>query len=175
MQITSFSISADRTQMNVTITDAATLSSLKFWTNSTYKDFSLAIDLTSKLTASSTENITITLSDVDLSYFDGVYFLEAEDTDELSIAITSDLTKYKECIINKLAEYSVCDECLEKELNSLLNAHALLTSLEDAIEEGFINEIIIFITALNKFCSNQCLTCGQKNNIIDTNYYSSND
>ena len=87
MQITSFEISANRTQMNVIITDAASITSLKFWTEVTYKDYSLAIDLTSKLTASATENITITLSDIGLSYFDGVYFLEAEDTDEISSAI----------------------------------------------------------------------------------------
>jgi hypothetical protein len=175
MQITDFSISEDRTQLNVVIIDAATISSLKFWTNLTYKDFSLAIDLTSKLTASSTENITITLSDVGLSYFDGVYFLEAEDPDELSSAIESDLTRYKECIVNKLAEFSVCDDCLEKDSNSLLNAHALLTGLEDAIEQGWINEILLFISSLNKYCSNDCITCGKRNNITDTNYYSSND
>ena len=175
MQITAFSISTDRTQINVTITDAATISALRFWTNVTYKDYSLAIDLSSKLTASATETITITLSDVNLSYFDGVYFLEAEDPDETSTAIVGDLTRYKECILNKLLEYQICDDCLQEESVSLSNAHALLTGLEDAIELGFINEILLIIDALNKYCSNDCITCGQRDNITDTNYYSSND
>jgi len=175
MQITSFEISANRTQMNVIITDAASITSLKFWTEVTYKDYSLAIDLTSKLTASATENITITLSDIGLSYFDGVYFLEAEDTDEISSAITKDLTRYKECILNKLLEYSVCEDCLKKESVSLTNANRLLRGLEDAIEQGFINEILIIISALKKYCSNECTSCGSRDNVIDTNYYSSND
>lgn len=175
MQITDFSISTDRTQIDVTITDASLLSSLRFWSDTTYKDYSKAVDLTSKLTASDTETITITLSDLGLSYFDGVYFLEAEDTSDISSAITQDLTRYKECILNKLTEYSVCDGCLEKEALSLLNAHALIIGVEDAISLGFINEILINLNALNKFCSNDCITCGQKDNVVDTNYYSSND
>lgn len=175
MQITNFQISEDRSQIDLTIIDATNVSSLRFWSNVTYKDYSDAIDLSSKLTASATETITITLSDVGLVYFDGVYFLEAEDVSEISESITGDLTRYKECILNKLAEYSVCEECLQKENNSLLNAHALLTGLEDAIEVGFINEILLFINALDKYCSAECLTCGDRNNVVNTNYYSTND
>ena len=175
MQITAFSISTDRTKINISITDAASISSLKFWTDITYKDYSLAIDLTSKLTASATENIIVTLSDLGLTYFDGVYFLEAEDIDETSTAITKDLTRYKECILNKLMEYSVCDDCLQKESPNLMNANRLLRGLEDAIEEGFINEILVIISALKKYCSNECTSCGNRNNVTDTNYYSSND
>lgn len=161
--------------MNVTITDASNVSSLKLWINTDYKDFSKAIDLTSKLTASATENITITLSDLSIKYFDGVYFLEAEDPDEISNAITKDLTRYKECILNKLIEYSICNNCLEKESIALVNAQGLLRSLEDTTELGFINEMLLILNALNKYCSNECITCGSKNNIKDTNYYSSND
>lgn len=175
MQITNFSISSDRTQIDVIITDASSISSLKLWTEITYKDYLLAIDLTSKLTASATENITITLSDIGIPYFDGVYFLEAEDDSEISNAITSDLTRYKECIINKLMEYSICDDCLNKESVNLTNANRLLRGLQDAINEGFINEILILIAALKKYCSNDCNSCGNKDNITDTNYYSSND
>jgi hypothetical protein len=175
MQITDFSISIDRTQINVVITDAATLSSLKFWDNTTYKDFSKSIDLTSKLTASSTEAITITLSDLGLTYFDGVYFLEAEDVDEVSNSITSDLTKYKECVLNKLLEFTVCDDCLQTESISLLNTHALITGLQDAIDAGFIEELLVIVKALDKFCSDDCVSCGNKNNVTDSNYYSSND
>lgn len=175
MQITNFSISADRTQMDVTITDAATVSSLRFWTQSTYKDYSQSIDLTSKLSGLTTENIIITLSDVSLSYFDGVYFLEAEDPDEISGAITSDLTRYKECILEKLMLYSVCEDCLEKDSARLINAQALLNGLESAIEQGFIDEILSIVAALDKFCSNDCKSCGERKNVVNTNYYTTNN
>jgi len=172
MKITSLTISTDRTQLNLTITDATNVSALKLWTDSTYKDYSLAIDLSAKLTGSATENIVITLADLSLSYFDGVYFVEAEDPDEVSIGIVGDLTRYKECILNKVIVLQNCNDCLKEVDVDLLNAHTLLQSLEIAIENGFIDEIITIINALDVFCSNTCKSCGEYQNTIDTNYYS---
>lgn len=175
MQITQFDISSDRTQIDLIITDAATISALRFWTDDNYKDYSKAIDLSALLTASATENITITLSDVGLAYFDGVYFIEAEDPDEISNAIVADLTRYKECILGKLKQFPICDDCLQTKNDSKLTAHAILLGLEYAVELGFINQILSFVSALDKYCSDDCTLCGEKNNVIDTNYYSSND
>lgn len=172
MQITTFTISQDRLSINIIIEDAATLSSLKFWTTTTYKDYTKAIDLTYKLTAAITENITVTLSELGLTYFDGVYFIETEDPDEISNAITADLTRYKECILNKVLEYSICDSCLEKNVTQLSNAQGLLYGLETSITQGFIDEVINITKALDKFCSNECSSCGQYKNIIDNTYYS---
>lgn len=173
MQITQFEINALRTEIDVTITDAADISSLVLFTNATYKDFSQAIDLSAKLTASATETFTITLADLGQAYFDGLYFLEAEDTDEVSNAIVGDFTRYDECIINKLSELSICDDCLKSSSESLINARTALTSLEKATIQGFIDEAFNIIKILDKFCSNDCKTCGEYNNIVDNNYYTS--
>src|SRR5210317_2221026 len=121
MEITSFSVSQDRTTLNLVISDAATITTLKLWTAETYKDYSLAIDLSAKLTASATENISITPADLGEPYFDGVYFIQAEDPDEVSEAITADTTRYKECVLNELLEMGVCDECLKTTSVKLLN------------------------------------------------------
>lgn len=173
MQITNFKINSTRTAINLTIIDALNVSTLKLWTDKTYKDYNLAIDLTSKLSGIATENITITLSDLNIAYFDGVYFIEAEDNIEISQAIDSDLTRYKECILNKLIEYSICDDCLKNNSISLINAQTLLIGVENAVEQGFINETFNLINSLNKYCSNDCDTCGTYTNLIDDNYYSS--
>lgn len=173
MNITSLTISTDRTQIDLVITDAATISGLKLWTDVTYKDYSLAVDLSAKLTASPTENITITLADLGISYFDGVYFIEVEDPDEVSIASVADITRYKECILNKVTRIVECEDCLKKFDAELINAQALVRSLEAATEEGFIDEIMLTIEALNKYCSNTCKSCGEYQNTLDTNYYSS--
>lgn len=172
MQITNFKINSTRTAINLTIIDALNVSTLKLWTDKTYKDYNLAIDLTSKLTGIAIENITITLSDLNIAYFDGIYFIEAEDNIEISQAIDSDLTRYKECILNKLVEYSICDDCLKNNSISLINAQSLLIGVENAVEQGFINETFNLINSLNKYCSNDCDTCGTYNNIEDNNYYS---
>lgn len=173
MKITKFEISQDRTQIDLEITDAADVNSLKFWTDLTFRDYSQIIDLTSKLTGAATEIITITLSDLALSYFDGIYFIEAEDTDELSLAITSDLTKYKECILSKLMTAISCNDCLKTHLPTITNAQTLLVNLGTAIENSFVDEISLLFTALKKYCSDDCKTCGEYKNIIDINYYSS--
>jgi len=172
MQITTFKISQDRLSMNIIISDAATVTSLKFWTKSTYKDYTQSIDLTTKLTGALTENITVTLSDLGLSYFDGVYFIEAEDPDEITNSITGDLTRYKECILNKVLEYSICEDCLKDKSISLINAQSLLYALETSITQGFINEIVNLTIALDRYCSNTCNSCGEYKNIINNNYYS---
>jgi hypothetical protein len=172
MQITTFQISQDRLSMSIIIEDAANATSLKFWTKSTYKDYALSIDLSAKLTGAITTTITATLADLGLSYFDGVYFIEAEDPDELSNAITGDLTRYKECILNKVLEYTICEDCLKKKSVSLINAQSLLYALETAITQGFINEVVNLTIALDKYCSNDCSSCLEYQNIINNTYYS---
>lgn len=173
MTITNFTISSDRTQIDLIITDAATVTVLNFWDQSTYKDYSLSIDLTSKLTGAITENITLSLGDLGISYFDGVYFIEAQDPDETSISVTSDLTRYKECILNKVLEISTCVDCLKENSSALLNSQTLLHSLETSINNSFIDEILLITRILDKYCSDECQSCGSYKNIIDSEYYTS--
>jgi len=168
MQISSFTINDDKTEMDVIISDAADLKSLRFWTDATYKNFAQAIDLSDKLTGAVTENITITLADIDKEYFDGIYFLEAEDTDEVSIEITQELTKYDECIANRVKYISTCNECLAEEDTDLLNAYALLRGIEKALSARFIDQILYFKKTLDKYCKSDCVTCGKYSN-VETN------
>jgi hypothetical protein len=165
MKITEFKISDDNTQLDLTITDAASVISLRLWKDSNYKDFSKAIDLSSKLTGSATENITITLLDISESYFDGIYFIEAEDDNELSLEYAYELLSFKECILDKLNEISNVD-CLLKESEDLINAHSILLGLEYALEYRYVNEILSYLKVLNKFCTDECKSC-DKTTIID--------
>ena len=159
MIISNLNISSDKSQLELTITDAQDLNTLSLWTDETYKDFSKAIDLSSKLTGSTTENITITLSDIGESYFDGVYFIEAIDNDEISLEYTYTLDKYKECILNQIIDLNSCDECLKEENLDLINAHAILKSLQYSLDLRYIEKILKFIKVLDKFCSNKCQSC----------------
>lgn len=174
MEITSLTISADRTTLDLVISDAASVSALRLWKTTTFKDYTLAKDLTASLTGSATENLSFTPSDLDEAYFDGVYFVEATQVGTASLAITADYTRWKECIITELIETTVCENCLEEESISLLNAHILLRGLEDAINIGFIDEIFNIVDALNTYCSDACKTCGDYGNIITDAYYEIN-
>lgn len=174
MEITLFEISPDRSQINLTITEADLTDSLKLWTNLNYKDYSKAIDLSAHLTGAATEVISITLSDLGISYFDGVYFIEATDPVDISDAVTADLTRYEECILTKILNIVGCKDCLDVSNPGLLNAQTLLLSLKVAVYNSYIDEITGIINALDKYCDNTCKTCGEFSNILDTDYYSSN-
>lgn len=175
MQITLFKINEQRDAINLTIIDAQDLTSLKLFTDKTYKDYSKAIDLSNLIIEGASEqNIEISLNNLEIPFFDGIYFIEIESNDSIEYAITQDLTKYKECILEKLVQNSLCDDCLKKKSVSLLNSQSLLYGIESAIQEGFIEEAFNLIKALSKFCDNKCKTCGRYNNIIDNNYYNYN-
>jgi hypothetical protein len=173
MQITIFEIAQQRTSINLRIEGASSLTSLKFWNEKTYKNNSTAIDFTSKLTGAAVENIVISLIDLDIPYFDGVYFIEATSPQEADSSIVSDLTRYKECILTKIVDLAATSECLNTKDSTLTNAHTLLLSLEIAIEENYIDEILLIAKVLNRFCSNTCKACGEYDAIIDPTYYSS--
>jgi len=176
MEITSFYISSDRAKLIINLDNASTINTLKIWTDNTYKDYNLALDFSFLLTTDAIQTIELTLSDIGIPYFDGVYFVEVSDPTNILNAVTSDLTKYKECILNKLRELSVCIDCPDDGYSlSLINLQGILFGLEIAIEQGFINEIVLKLEALKKLCSNDCKTCGNKDNILDTNYYNTND
>lgn len=171
MKITLFEISQDKTQLNLTIIDAATVTSLKLWTDVTYKSATLAKNLNSKLTGTATQNITISLVDLGLNYFDGVYFIQAETTTEVSTKAVGELTRYKECILNKIVQIINSTTCLVTSDNAILNAQTLLYALETSISNSFIDEIFSIITVLKKYCSNDCKSCGDYKNVVDITYY----
>lgn len=161
MQITNLSISSDKSKINLTITDAASVVSLRLWDDTTYKDFGKLIDLASKLTGASTETIEITPSDIGITYFDGIYFVEAEDPTETSIEYTYELSKYQECITVKAAQTTSCTDCNNEKNKALNNVHALYRSLLMALDLRSINDMLSFIKTLDKYCTNTCQTCGQ--------------
>lgn len=169
MKIDSVKIAPDSLSIILTLSDAANVTSLYSWTNETYKDYTKLVDLSAKLTGSTLQSITVTLAELNESYFDGVYFFEAQDDNEISIDYVSVLTKYRECIIDRLIAMKGCEDCLKEKDISIINAHSLLSSLEKALELRFIDEILVIIKMLDKYCSSKCNTCGNYNSIQTEN------
>lgn len=160
MQITNFKISSDKSKIDLTITDAASVISLRMWDNTTYKDFTKLIDLSSKLTSSTTETIEIFPVDLGITEFNGIYYIEAEDPDQTSIEFTYQLNKYQECITIRALKLSACDDCLNEKDSILYNVRSLYESLLFAIDLRWVNEMQFLIEALDSICTNECTTCG---------------
>lgn len=173
MEITSFNI--NNNTLTLEITNADSLVSLYLWDETTYKDFSKGIDLSGKLTGSATENITITLQDINQSTLDGIYFIEAQDTEFSSLKYTYNFTRYKECILDKIVKNIQCRDCMDYLNVNIINSHSLLIATEYALELGYIEVALNNIKVLNKYCSNECSECDSYSNVIDNNLFTITD
>jgi hypothetical protein len=144
------------------------------WTDKTYKYDNKKINLSSRLNGSASQTITITLTELELPYFDGVYFIEALSDTEEAVAITADLTRYEECILDRVMEKGDCVPCQEVEDPALTNTQAMLDGLYIAIKHGFIQEILTLVKGLDRQCSDECKSCGTYNHVTSNNYFTFN-
>lgn len=174
MKIVSFNPNENGSSLILELEDAENNDVLELWTDNTYKDYGKAIDLSDKLDGTSSQIIEITKDDLNSNILKGAYFVQTEDNLILATAITEYSVSYEECILNKLSELELCDECLKKESNFLINAQTLLLGFRYAVKVGFIEEAKNIRKALDKFCSNDCKTCGKYPHIINNNYYDYN-
>jgi hypothetical protein len=174
MNITSFAPNIDGTALVLVLTDATNADVLTLWTGDTYKDYGEAIDISGLLNGTASQTILITSEILGVNAPSGIYSIEVESNIELNTGLTGVYTKYEECILNKLVELKLCDDCLNNESLSLTNSQTLLTGLKYAVNQGFIEEAKTIKTALDKYCSNACKTCGKYPYIIDNNYYDFN-
>jgi hypothetical protein len=175
MQITKFEINSERDAISLQLINAELLNSLLLFTNKTYKDYSLAVNLNHLIQeGANVQNIEIPINELNTPFFDGLFVIEAESEDDIISALEYDLTRYEECILEKLVKFALCDDCLKNKSLSLINSQALLEGVKSAVKEGFIEEAFNLIKALDIFCSNKCKTCGNYKNVIKNDYYDYN-
>lgn len=149
--------------MDLVIIDAATVNTLYLWRDEDYKNAERKIDLSGKLTGAATENITLTPSDLEEIFFDGVYFIEAETDTQTSVGFAWNLVRYKECVIayiGMLDRASNCGECMVEKGDELINIHTLLTGLEYALDLRYVERILEYTRALDLLCKENCDGCG---------------
>ena len=171
MNIISFKPNETGTELVLELSGAENADTLQIWNDATYKDYGKAIDLSDKLNGNSTQTITITADDLSKNDISGIHFIQVQDNNTLSQALTSYLISYEECILNKLMDLKLCDDCLNRDSLPLINAQTLLTGLNYAVKKGFIEEAKSIRKALDKYCSGECKTCGKYPHIINNNYY----
>lgn len=174
--INTLQVSSDRLNLSVGITTdtGVTFQSVKLWTEDTYKDYTKTIDLSNKLSSSTNvESFTIESSDINATQFDGLYFIEFTDSNNVSqISAVAELTTYKKCLLDKTLEILGSDinvikgeGCNNSEFNKLIYIHSILNALQSAIISGYYSEAINFINTLKKFCS-KCSDCPSLSSIL---------
>lgn len=180
IHINNFTINSDSTEINVSVeTDVNyIISSAIVWTDETFKDYNQAIDVSNYLTGTSNiENFTLPASLFEVDKLKGIYFIEFETTSDVeetcescsnNLGVATSLISFKECLLNKILEYSVCEgynssPCLNQLLCDIYNINILMEALKISLEFGYYGEAIDILTTLKKLCKNSegCVECGE--------------
>ncbi|HHY71190.1 MAG TPA: hypothetical protein GX519_06015 [Thermoanaerobacterales bacterium] len=154
--------------LELSTTPGNTITQLLFWKVGDFKDYTKAVDFSSKLfMTSETESVVIQASEISESYLSGLYFIEitsSEATDNLAIGTATNLYKYHESILNTLMKVKInqceivtidnCGTCAENALYS----QALLDTLQIAIQYGFYEEAVQITENLDDILD-ICHTC----------------
>lgn len=161
MEITSFQLSPDRTLLVLNLSNAATVTNLYVYTQKTYKVDAYKIDLSAKLSAQSSQTINISPADLNVSEFDGLYFVDVVSPAETKCAIAADLHRYEDCVLNEIMDTEECQECPDEVYQIALNMFMLLRGgVELAIKHNLAQEALTAIYAMDKYCDD-CATCGE--------------
>lgn len=179
VKINIFQITPDRTKINVSVETAVgeTIDSVKIWTEDTFKDGALAIDLASKLQGTNNKEVfTIDASELGLNLLNGIYFIEATSTnvttpdpectdcDNLSLlGVTANLSHYDECLLDRVlsVHYDVSDVDNNTSLNDIYNISMLIESICKSIKFGYYQNAIDVLSTLKVMCNenNDCSEC----------------
>jgi hypothetical protein len=178
--INNFKIINNGTQIQLDMSSdvGSTFTSLNLWTTSTYKNLSLAKNLTSLLIASdNTENIIISAAAAGVTKFEDLIFIEVNTnlSNSTVTSITYELSAYYNCLLKHMLELSISD-CIncdkENDDQLVITINLLLDMVVKTITVGYVSQAIDAITKLKKLCSlvacKDCptLECSTCNNFI---------
>ena len=139
-----------------------TVNKVLLWTQDTYRDPSLQIDLTSKLSQSSnTESIEILASDINESNLLGMYILQVESSDGSAIVVsTASFTQYYKMAAKLISEVDLsCLNCNNNFQNALLLDLYLQASVNSMILGRFQDAINNFKKIKIIESSSECAEC----------------
>lgn len=169
-----FQVSQDRSRILVDLetTEGETITGVKFWTQDTFKDYTQAIDLSSKLNmVTNTETFEITALEVGASQLNEIYFAEFYGTatgtmcDGCSsgdtLGVTINFLQFYYCINNMLC--NIVEDCAECDYNlqNILSADLYLQSMKSALIIGRFDDAIRHYNSLRKICHTSCDVCSE--------------
>lgn len=152
-----------------------TVESVLLWNQDTFKNYTTAIDLSSKLAQTSNiESFTITLDDIGESSLDGIYFIEisdssdpdaCDDCENTALGVATDFSRFNYCLIEYLCKIeSQCVNC-DNELHKALTMKMYIDGLKNSIQLGNLTTAITFWKNLNRACKKSCTECCNLSNI----------
>jgi hypothetical protein len=169
--ISVFKVNSDASALTV-IANAPSgnlIQTVKLWTQDTFKDYSQALDFTSKLEQiSNTESFTITASEIGVTTLDGIYFIELVDDsepgeclgcDQAVMGVATDFARFQFCLSEFLCKLQYgCVGC-DAELHKALTMNMYIDGLRNMLQLGNWTTAISFWKNLNRACSSTCVEC----------------
>ncbi len=173
-------IPSDRKTINVSVQTSVgnTINSAMLWTDSTFKDYTKAVDISNKLTGTTNKEVfTIDVSDTDEEgSFDGIYFIEFTSTnntagtntctdcnDFILLGVVANLGYFQECLLEDILKvnYNTDDVINSNEINNIVNVKVLIDALIISIKFGYYKEAIDILKSLRRLCKDntQCVSC----------------
>lgn len=172
-------IPSDRKTINISVETSIgnTIDSAILWTDSTFKDYTKAINLSDKLEGINNKEVfSIEIGDTsETDSFDGIYFIEFTSTnvvstgnscvnnDLVALGVVANLGYFQECLLENILKvnYNTEDVLNSNEINKLTNTKVLIDGLSVAIKFGYYSEAIDLLNGLRKICKNnsQCISC----------------
>ena len=174
--VNNFSIIENGSQLALDVETLAgyQIVSIKFWNMNTFKDYTLAVDGSYKITGANNKEVLIySNTELETDIFDDIWYVEVTDNvpeDTCStcgspaLAITYNLYAYYECMLNEFMKANVesCTNCNPKfNTNLVLSISLLIDATIKSIELGFYSEAAKNVNMLKKLCSlnNNCSSC----------------
>lgn len=177
--INEISISNDSKKLHVNVETnlGASITSIKMWNQDSFKEYDQAIDLTFKLENINNKEIFIVeASEVNLSNFNGIYFLEItsdhEEEDECIsctntvLGIATNFNNINALILDMILQLNVCDDfdnCGNINKNKIINNTLMIEAVSRALLFGYYDEAIFLYKKLLKI--NKSVTCNTCKNL----------
>jgi len=175
--INNFSIIENGSKLAIDIetTVGYNITSILLWDMNSFKDYSLATNLSYKIEAINNKEVFIvTATELGILKFEDIYFIEIESdapSEECpeclipALGITYNLNEYYNCLLDKIIKLQIkdCEKCNDiQSKNNVLMVGLLIDSIENSIKLGFYMEAIEHIKKLKQLCkANNCTTCKQ--------------
>jgi len=159
---------AKELQVTATAPQGSNFTQVLLWTEDTYKDYTQALDFTSKLDGTSTtETFTIEASELSESTLDGIYFIEMVDNSTPSsscagcsntvLGVATDFSRFNNCIVEYLCKVDI--ECNNEYLHKAVTMKMYIDGLRNSLQLGNFTTAIQFWKNLNRSCEDVCKTC----------------
>jgi hypothetical protein len=147
--------------VNITAGNTYIITSAKLWTKDTFRDLSLVKDF----------SFTLEPEDVELSTFNGLFFIEFETDEEIEgcsnplLVIVTNFTSYYLCMTELILNSDICvnnlfskEVCDSNSINKAISVNLLISAIEQCLELGQILEAVELITKIEELCS-KCTSC----------------